>query len=53
MIKKIIGTVLLMIGGLIAIILLTYGGPLLPHIIGPIVLTGAGVLLFFNKKTSS
>ena len=51
MIRKIIGIALLVIGGLIALVLLTYGGPIFPHIIGPIALTiiGSTILLFKRK----
>lgn len=48
MIKKIIGAVLLIPGVFIALVLFTYGGPIFPHLIGPIILViaGAGLLLF-------
>ncbi len=49
MTRKIIGTVLLVIGVLGCIILLTYGGPVLPHIVGPIVVTAIGLVVFFYK----
>jgi hypothetical protein len=51
MTRKIIGTILLVIGALGSIVLLTYGGPVLPHIIGPSTLAviGAIVLLFKGK----
>jgi hypothetical protein len=53
MARKIIGTVLLVLGGFVMIILLTYGGPIFPHIIGPAVvaLIGGG-LLGFNRKAA-
>jgi len=52
MIKKIVGGVLLAVGILGMIILLTYGGPILPHIIGPtVVAIIGGGLLAFNRKT--
>lgn len=52
MTKKIIGTVMLVIGGLGIAVLLTYGGPVFPHIFGSAVLAviGAAVLLF-KKQT--
>jgi hypothetical protein len=50
MTKKIIAIVLLVIGALGAIVLLTYGGPVLPHIIGPIVVAAIGAFLWFYKK---
>ena len=49
MTRKIVGTVLLVIGILGCIVLLTYGGPVLPHIVGPIVVTAIGVVVFFSK----
>ena len=49
MTRKIIGTVLLVIGVLGCIILLTYGVPVLPHIVGPIVVTAIGLVVFFYK----
>jgi hypothetical protein len=45
MARKIIGTILLIIGGLLGFVLLMYGGPILPHIIGPAVLIVIGVIL--------
>ena len=51
MIKKIIGTLLLVIGGSGMIILLTYGGPVFPHIFGPtIVAIIGGAMLGFRRK---
>ena len=49
--KKILATILLVMGGLVIIILLTYGGPIFPHIIGPTVavLIGWGLLAFDRK----
>ncbi len=49
---KIIGTVLLIIGGLLGLVLLMYGGPVLPHIIGPIVLIVIGLFLVTVKRKS-
>jgi hypothetical protein len=51
MVKKVVGTILLAIGGFVMIILLSYGGPIFPHIIGPtiVALIGGGVLAF-NRK---
>jgi hypothetical protein len=50
-IKKIIGWILLGIGLLGAAVLLTYGGPVFPHIFGPsiVVVIGAVMLLFKQK----
>lgn len=49
MTRKIIGTVLLLIGVLGIIVLLTYGGPVLPHVIGPIIVTAIGLALYLYK----
>jgi hypothetical protein len=51
MVKKIIAIVLLVVGVLGIFILLTYGGPILPHIIGPgtAALIGVGLLLYKGK----
>jgi hypothetical protein len=52
MTKKIIGIVMLVIGALGIIVLLTYGGPVLPHIIGPTTLAVIGaIVLLFKRKT--
>jgi hypothetical protein len=40
---------LLIIGGLLSLVLLMYGGPVLPHIIGPIVLIATGMFLLAVK----
>ncbi len=45
MIKKSIGVILTMVGIVILIALLTGGGPLWPHVSGPIVLGIAGIAL--------
>ncbi len=50
MIRKIIGMILLIVGGLLIIVLLTYGGSVFPHIIGPIALAAAGALLLLFKR---
>ena len=47
MTRKVIGTVLLVIGVLGSIVLLTYGGPVLPHIVGPMVVAVIGLVVFF------
>ena len=49
MARKIIGTILLIIGGLLGLVLLMYGGPVLPHIIGPVVLMVIGLFLVAVK----
>jgi hypothetical protein len=53
MTKKIIGTVLLLVAALIAIVLFTYGGPVLPHIIGPIFFAAVGAFLLISKKKTA
>lgn len=50
MLRNIIGVILLALGGLIGLVLLTYGGPVLPHLLGPIVLIGAGLTTLFSKS---
>jgi hypothetical protein len=45
MIRKISGITLVVVGGIMIIVLLTYGGPIFPHIIGPVLLTGIGGVL--------
>ena len=50
MTKKIIGIAALVIGVLGIFILLNYGGPVLPHIFGPTVLAGIGVVVLLYKK---
>ncbi len=50
MVRKVAGWFLLAVGVLVGIILLTYGGPVFPHIIGPIVLLAAGAALLWLKK---
>ena len=49
MIKKTIGTVLIVVGGVLIVFLLTYGGPIFPHIIGPTVATAVGAILLAVK----
>jgi len=50
--KKILAYILLGIAVVITTILFTYGGPVLPHIIGPVVMAiaGAVMLLVPGKK---
>ena len=50
MVKKIVGIGLMMVGVLIALVLLTYGGPVFPHIIGPVVFVTIGIFLFAFKR---
>jgi membrane associated rhomboid family serine protease len=47
MIKKIIAYVLLGLAVVVATVLFTYGGPVLPHIIGPAVMAIIGAVLLF------
>ena len=47
--KKMIGAVLLVLGGIGMIVLLTYGGPVLPHIIGPTTVAIIGLVLLLLK----
>ncbi len=46
----ILGTIMVLGGGLLIALLLTDGGPILPHIIGPIILVGMGVTLFIAMR---
>ena len=50
MLRNISAVVLLAIGGLIGLVLLTYGGPVWPHLTGPIVLIGAGLVVLLYKR---
>lgn len=50
MIRKIIGAILLILGVLVALVLFTYGGPVFPHLFGPIVFVAIGVFLLFFKR---
>jgi hypothetical protein len=50
MARKIVGIILLVVGGLGIIVLLTYGGAVFPHIIGPSVLAILGAILLLLKK---
>ncbi len=47
--RKMIGAALLVLGGIGAIVLLTYGGPVLPHIIGPTTVAIIGLALLVLK----
>jgi hypothetical protein len=53
MAKKIIGWILLGIGVLGIFVLLTYGGPVFPHVIGPSVLAVIGAALLWWKRRSA
>jgi len=50
MVRKGIGVVLVVVAAVIAFMLVTGGGPLIPHIVGPITLTVIGVVLLVWKK---
>ncbi len=50
MAKKIIGTILFVVGGALIVVLLTYGGPVFPHIIGPGLLVLIGAILLTVKR---
>ena len=50
MIGKVIGTILLIVAALLAVAILTGGGPILPHISGPITLAVIGVILLTFKR---
>ena len=51
MLRKVIGIVLFVLGVFIALVLFTYGGPIFPHLIGPIVfVTIGGILLLYHPR---
>ena len=50
MIKKIIGVILLVLGVFVGLVLFTYGGPIFPHIIGPVIFVTIGVILLLFKR---
>jgi len=50
MLRKIIGTILVILGVLGVMVLIFGGGPILPHIIGPIALTIIGTLILVLKS---
>ena len=49
MLRKVLGTIFVLVGGTLIMLLLTYGGPIFPHILGPSVLTAVGVALVAVK----
>ncbi len=53
MARKIIGTIFALVGGALILFLLTYGGPVFPHIIGPSTLAVIGVVLLAVKGKKS
>jgi len=50
MVKKIVGVILLVLGVFIALVLLTYGGQIFPHIVGPMMFVSLGVFLLLKRK---
>jgi hypothetical protein len=50
MLRKIIGTILIVLGGPGIVVLIFGGGPILPHIIGPVVLVVAGIFVLTRKR---
>ncbi len=50
MLRKIIGTIFIIVGGLGIVVLVFGGGPILPHIIGPITLVVVGTLVLTLKR---
>ncbi len=49
MARKIIGIILTLVAAALIVALLTYGGPVFPHIIGPSFLAVIGVILLAIK----
>ncbi len=49
MIRKTIGTILIIVGGVLMVLLLTGGGSIFPHMIGPGSLAVIGVILLATK----
>ncbi len=49
MLRKTIGTILIIVGGVLMVLLLKGGGSILPHIIGPGSLAMIGVILLATK----
>jgi hypothetical protein len=50
MMRKTLGIVLMVIGGIAAVVLLTYGGAILPHIVGPIIILIIGIILLALRR---
>lgn len=49
--QVVIGIILVAIGGFFIVVLLTGGGPVLPHIVGPITVAVIGtILLVFRRR---
>ncbi len=52
--KLIVGIFLIVTGGVVAVLILSGGGPVLPHIAGPIVFGTSGtVLVISNRRGAS
>ena len=49
MLRRIIGIVFVVAAAILTIVLVARGGPLLPHIVGPVTLTIVGVALFVGR----
>jgi hypothetical protein len=52
MISKMLGVILLIMALVITFLLITRGGSLVPHIVGPIFLTVVGVFLLARKTNA-
>lgn len=50
MIRKVIGTILVILGGLGIVVLIFGGGPILSHVVGPIALVVVGTLVLTLKR---
>ncbi len=50
MIRKTAGVVLLIVGAVGILVLLTYGGPVLPHIVGPGTSAAIGAVLLVTGR---
>ena len=48
--KTLAASVLIVAGTVILIVLLTYGGPVFPHVAGPAVLLAVGVMLLATRR---
>lgn len=48
MVKKIVGVILLGVAVFVALVLFTYGGPVFPHIVGPLGFGLVGALLLLS-----
>lgn len=53
MIRRTIGTILVVVASVLTFMLVTGGGPIFPHIIGPITLAVIGVILLTLKKKAN